>query len=134
MILESAAERRLALEKLKDQVILGRRITAEDTVTLDAMLFIGNLDTSIDDAELRALCTPFGQIIRAFLLRDSRRAYSKGYGIVEFATHAQANSAKGQLSAKMVAGRSIRADWLCFEKTPVGLLSLYSLTYLIFSL
>lgn len=100
-----------AIAQLNGVVLRGQVLKAEEAPT-DALLFVGNVDASLDDRTFRELFTAFGVVVRAFVMRFPESGASKNYGFVEFATVLQAERAKKELAAKVIGDRAIRIDWM----------------------
>jgi RNA recognition motif-containing protein len=70
-------------------------------------LFIGSLPWSVNDAELKTLFEPYGNVQSAKVITDKQTRRSKGFGFVEFETEAQASAAINALNESEVKGRKI---------------------------
>lgn len=70
-------------------------------------LYVGNLAYSIDDQSLRALFAPHGEVTSATVLTDRDSGRSKGFGFVEMATDAQAQTAIDALHGQSSEGRPL---------------------------
>lgn len=73
-------------------------------------LFVGNLDWSVGDDDLKAAFESFGEITSARVISDKMSGRSRGFGFVEYATDEAAESAKQQMNGKDLKGRAIRVD------------------------
>lgn len=78
-----------------------------------AKLFVGNLAYRIDDAQLKEIFVPFGDIVEATVLkekqygRSDRPPRSRGMGFVTYTNSEAAQAAIAALNNKEVEGRSI---------------------------
>jgi RNA recognition motif-containing protein len=70
-------------------------------------LFVGSLPWSVNDAELKSLFEPFGNVQSAKVITDKQTRRSKGFGFVEFETEAEASAAINALNDSEVKGRKI---------------------------
>ena len=69
------------------------------------MIFVGNLDFSVNSNELYELMSKVGEIISANVIYEGTR--SKGYGIVEYATEISASDAIKHLNNTSLKGRCV---------------------------
>jgi len=70
-------------------------------------LFIGSLPWSVNDAELKTLFEPYGNVQSAKVITDKQTRRSKGFGFVEFETEAEASAAINALNDTEIKGRKI---------------------------
>jgi RNA recognition motif-containing protein len=70
-------------------------------------LFIGSLPWSVNDAELKSLFEPYGNVQSAKVITDKQTRRSKGFGFVEFETEAEASAAINALNDTEIKGRKI---------------------------
>jgi RNA recognition motif-containing protein len=73
-------------------------------------LFVGNLDFSTMEAQLREAFAPFGEVVSATVVVDRMTGQSRGFGFVEFQTAEQAERAIQSLDGSMLNGRSINVN------------------------
>ena len=74
-------------------------------------LFVGNLDWSVRDDQLRELFEEFGTLVKAEVVMDKFDPNkSRGFGFVEFETEEAAQAAKEAVNGKEIGGRPIRVD------------------------
>ena len=66
----------------------------------DNRLFVGNLPWSVTEDQLKALFTPFGDVVSVKLITDKFTGRSKGFGFVEFAKAEDAQKAISELHEK----------------------------------
>lgn len=71
------------------------------------MIYVGNLDYAITSDELRALFEPFGSVTLAEIQVKSRTGQSRGFGMVEMASDAEARAAITALNNSMFRDRSL---------------------------
>jgi polyadenylate-binding protein len=70
-------------------------------------LYVKNLDESVDDdAKLRELFQPFGEMTSVVLMRDDKSA-SRGFGFVCFANPDDAQKALNEMNGKMVGTKPL---------------------------
>lgn len=74
---------------------------------MSTKLFVGSLPWSVNDAELKSLFEPFGNVQSAKVITDKQTRRSKGFGFVEFETEAEASAAINALNDSEVKGRKI---------------------------
>ena len=70
-------------------------------------LYFGNLPSSIDDASLKELITPFGTPNSTTVIRDRDTGSSRGFGFVELDSADQANAAIAGLNGREIEGKSL---------------------------
>jgi RNA recognition motif-containing protein len=73
-------------------------------------LYVGNLSFNTTDQMLQETFSPYGEVTSATVIMDRDTNRSKGFGFVEFAQDADAQSAKGAMDGKELDGRSLRVD------------------------
>ena len=74
---------------------------------MSTKLFIGSLPWSVNDAELKSLFEPYGNVQSAKVITDKQTRRSKGFGFVEFETEAEASAAINALNDTEIKGRKI---------------------------
>lgn len=74
---------------------------------MSTKLFIGSLPWSVNDAELKSLFEPYGNVQSAKVITDKQTRRSKGFGFVEYETEAEASAAINALNDTEVKGRKI---------------------------
>ncbi|MDH4228962.1 MAG: RNA-binding protein [Nitrospirota bacterium] len=73
-------------------------------------LYVGNLPFSIQDDSLSALFAEVGEVTRASVVTDPATGRSRGFGFVEMATEALAESAIQSMNGRDMSGRPLRVD------------------------
>jgi len=73
-------------------------------------LYVGNLTYNVNESDLEALFTPFGQVASAQIIVDRDTNRSKGFGFVEMETDAQAQAAIQGLNAREHDGRNLTVN------------------------
>ena len=73
-------------------------------------IYVGNLPYSTDNQQLAQLFGAFGEVLDAAVIMDRATGQSKGFGFVEMADDAQAQSAIQALNGTMVGNRTIRVN------------------------
>ena len=74
---------------------------------MNKRLFVARLPWSVNDATLRDLFAPYGEIIFARVNLDRETGRSKGFGFVEFKDANDARNAMESLNGSTVEGRQI---------------------------
>lgn len=74
---------------------------------MSTKLFIGSLPWSVNDAELKTLFEPYGNVQSAKVITDKQTRRSKGFGFVEYETEAEASAAINALNETEIKGRKI---------------------------
>ncbi|CDK24264.1 unnamed protein product [Kuraishia capsulata CBS 1993] len=69
-------------------------------------VFVKNLDSSVDDAQLEELFKPYGELTSIHLEKDAE-GNSRGFGFVNFANHEDATKAVEELNDKEINGKNI---------------------------
>jgi len=64
-------------------------------------LYVKQFPPSLDDAQLKAFFTPFGNVASVYINRDEE-GKSRGFGFVNFAEHSEAEKALAELANKQV--------------------------------
>ena len=77
----------------------------------DSLLFIGNFPLWYNRDRLYDLFSPYGTILRCFVVYSMSTDISKGYGFVEFSTKQEALLAKQMTATRVVSGRSLRVEF-----------------------
>ena len=73
------------------------------------ILFIDSLPREISDAELIALCAPFGSVLVAAVARPAATDYLP-FGFVSMQSEVEAKNAQAALNGCMIDGNAIRVD------------------------
>ena len=73
-------------------------------------LYVGNLPYSVDDAQLEAMATSFGEVVSAKVIQDKFNGRSKGFGFIEMANDEEALKAIEELNEKEIDGRNIKVN------------------------
>jgi len=81
-------------------------------------LYVGNLPFSVDEAQLRAIFAPYGEISELSLIMDRDTGRPKGFGFVTFANQQAAEKALEQ-NGKDMGGRAMRVN-IATEKPRTG--------------
>ncbi len=72
-------------------------------------LYVGNLAYSVNDASLKAIFEPYGNVESARVISDRDSGQSKGFGFVEMAD-ADAQKAMGALNGRDQDGRALKVN------------------------
>ena len=70
-------------------------------------LYVSNLGFHVTDEQLNDLFAPYGAVTSAKVIMDRTTGRSRGFGFVEMAQDAEAESAMQKLEGKEVEGRLI---------------------------
>jgi len=70
-------------------------------------LYIGNLDYSIKEEQLKELFEEFGEVTSAKIITDKFTGRSKGFGFVEMANDSEGKSAISSLNGKSINSRDM---------------------------
>ena len=73
-------------------------------------IYVGNLPYTTDNQQLAQLFGAFGEVLDAAVIMDRATGQSKGFGFVEMADDAQAQSAIQALNGTMLGNRTIRVN------------------------
>ena len=72
-------------------------------------LYVGNFPYSVDEAQLRTLFAPYGEISELRLIMDRDTGRPKGFGFITFATQMAAEKALEQ-NGKDLGGRPLKVN------------------------
>lgn len=73
-------------------------------------IFIGNLNFTLSEDELKEVFEEYGEVSSAKIITDKHSGRSKGFGFVEMADDEQANQAIEALNGSSVKGRNINVN------------------------
>ncbi len=73
-------------------------------------LFVGNIEWSVTDDELRELFAQAGNVTEAVVIKDKFSGRSKGFGFVTFETEEEAQAAIEQFNEYDLKGRNIAVN------------------------
>ena len=73
-------------------------------------IYVGNLSYNINDEQLSAMFTQYGEVDTATVIIDRDTDRSKGFGFVEMSDLKQAQEAMNTLNGSEVDGRSITVN------------------------
>lgn len=73
-------------------------------------LFVKNLVDDVDEAKLRELFEPFGELTSCVVMSDDK-GVSRGFGFVCFAKSEEATKALTEMNGKMVGAKPIYVNW-----------------------
>ncbi|AAZ10429.1 RNA-binding protein, putative [Trypanosoma brucei brucei TREU927] len=85
-------------------------------------LFMCNLSAAVDEAVLKQIFSPYGEILSAAVMRNIHTGDSLGTAFVRFATTEQARAALVGCHGRVVCGRVLSVQWAKrqHDGTPVG--------------
>ncbi|MBD3225632.1 MAG: RNA-binding protein [Caldithrix sp.] len=73
-------------------------------------IYVGNLDFSLTEEELRQQFESFGEVSSVKIIKDHDSGRSRGFGFIEMPDSDQAKTAMSDLNGKEVNGRALRID------------------------
>ncbi|HSP14983.1 MAG TPA: RNA-binding protein [Thermoanaerobaculia bacterium] len=73
-------------------------------------LYVGNLSSQVNDAQLSDLAKPYGTLVSANVAVDRSNGVSKGFGFIEFSNADEGRAAIAGLNGKEVDGRALKVD------------------------
>jgi RNA recognition motif-containing protein len=73
-------------------------------------VYVGNLDFSTTEQEIRGLFEEFGQVDNVSLVRDKFSGQSRGFAFVEMANDAEAEKAIQNLNGRQVGNRNLTVN------------------------
>lgn len=74
---------------------------------MNSKLFVAGLDWGIEDATLKTIFEPYGEVISAQVVTDRATGRSRGFGFVEMSTEADAEKCVKNLNETEHMGRTI---------------------------
>jgi cold-inducible RNA-binding protein len=74
------------------------------------MIYVGNLDYAVSSSELRVLFEPFGSVTLADVQLKSRTGQSRGFGLVDMPSAAEAEAAIAALNGSDFRGRKLTVN------------------------
>ena len=73
-------------------------------------LYVGNLDRSVNETDLREAFQAFGEVSTASVIKDKFSGESRGFGFVEMPNGAEAQKAISSLNGKAIKGRAVSVN------------------------
>ncbi len=73
-------------------------------------IYVGNLSYEVTEQDLRQALEEFGQVESVTIIKDKYSGQSKGFGFVEMASKAEAQSAIESLNGKELKGRVLNVN------------------------
>lgn len=73
-------------------------------------LYVGNLNYSVTESQLRELFSQYGELKDVVLIKDSYTDRSKGFGFIEFSNPSEAEKAATDLNGKDHEGRALKVN------------------------
>jgi RNA recognition motif-containing protein len=71
-------------------------------------IYVSNLSFNVQDEDLRAFFTPYGEVTSAKIITDRESGRSRGFGFVEMSDDTAARKALTELDGATVEGRQIK--------------------------
>ena len=84
--------------------------TQENSIAMEAKLYVGNLPYTTVDADLENLFSQAGTVKSAQVIRDRASGRSKGFGFVEMSSDEEAQSAITMFHGKDFSGRPLTVN------------------------
>jgi cold-inducible RNA-binding protein len=73
-------------------------------------IYVGNLDYSVTEDDLRKAFEPFGKVDSVNIIKDKYTGQSKGFGFIEMPAAGEAQAAIEQLNGKELKGRTLNVN------------------------
>ncbi len=73
-------------------------------------IYVGNLSSQATDADLTTLFSPYGQVIKAEIVKDYLTRWSREFGFVDMPDAAEAKAAINALDGREVQGRALKVN------------------------
>jgi len=73
-------------------------------------IYVGKMSYEVTEEDLRLAFEPFGQVETATIIQDKHSGQSKGFGFVEMASKAEAQSAIDGLNGTELKGRTLNVN------------------------
>jgi RNA recognition motif-containing protein len=73
-------------------------------------LYVGNLNYSTTEDELREVFGAHGEVVSVTLIRDRETGRAKGFGFVEFSSDDAGRNAIEALDGKQIGGRALKVN------------------------
>jgi cold-inducible RNA-binding protein len=73
-------------------------------------IFVGNLDFSTSEADLRQAFETFGQVDRVSIMTDRDTGRSRGFGFVEMSSAEEGEKAIAALNGSQLGGRTLNVN------------------------
>ncbi len=73
-------------------------------------IYVGNMDYSTSEQDLRGLFEQYGQVDNVSLAKDKFSGQSRGFGFVEMANDAEAEKAISELNGKQLGKRNLTVN------------------------
>ncbi len=101
----------ISMVRLTLCLVLSRsHVSRERVKIMGNKLYVGNLSFDTTDQELQAAFAEHGEVVSATVVRDRDTDRSRGFGFVEFAQEADAQTAKEAMNGKELGGRALKVD------------------------
>jgi cold-inducible RNA-binding protein len=76
---------------------------------MNSNLYVGNLEYSVRDNDLKELFGQYGTVVNASVIMDRfKKDFSRGYGFVEMSSDAEAEAAMKALDGADLKGRQLK--------------------------
>ncbi len=73
-------------------------------------LFVGNIEWTVSEDQLKAEFEAFGPVEEAIIIRDRQTGKSKGFGFVTYQDDMHAQEAVAQMNGKELNGRKLHVN------------------------
>ncbi|MGE5521792.1 MAG: RNA recognition motif domain-containing protein [Candidatus Dadabacteria bacterium] len=71
-------------------------------------IYVSNLSFDVQDEDLKAFFTPYGEVTSAKIINDRETGRSRGFGFVEMSDEASSKKAISELNDSSVEGRTLK--------------------------
>lgn len=79
-------------------------------------IYVGQLPYNVDESELKALFSEFGEIASVNLIMDRFSGRSKGFGFIDMPNNSEADKAIKALNKTILKGREIKVNQVQQQK------------------
>jgi RNA recognition motif-containing protein len=79
-------------------------------------IYVGQLPYNVDESELKAMFSEFGEIASVNLIMDRFSGRSKGFGFIDMPNNSEADTAIKALNKTILKGREIKVNQVQQQK------------------
>jgi cold-inducible RNA-binding protein len=87
---------------------MARARASQDQVVIN--IFVGNLDSSATEEQLRSLFETYGSVQTVAIVKDRDTGEARGFGFVEMTQDSEAQAAIAALNGTMLNARALRVN------------------------
>jgi len=73
-------------------------------------IYVGNLSYEAENEDLQKAFEPFGQVVKANVIKDKFSGKSRGFGFIEMAGEAEGKAAIAGMDGKELKGRQLKVN------------------------